>query len=146
MGEKLIIYTDGGARGNPGPAAIGVVMKQLQGKKEVVYKTYAETIGEATNNQAEYEAVIFALKKAKLLFGKERTRELDIEVRTDSELLARQQTGEYKVEEEGLWPYFMRLWNLKLDFKSVTFKEVPRERNREADHALNAALNKQGLF
>ena len=67
--EKLIVYTDGGARGNPGPAAIGVVIQDANGN---TLKTYGETIGEKTNNEAEYQAVIFTLKKIKQLFGKEK--------------------------------------------------------------------------
>jgi ribonuclease HI len=146
MSDKLIVYTDGGSRGNPGPAAIGVVFRQLQGKKEVPYKEYTESIGEATNNEAEYQAVIFALKKAKALLGKKNTKKMEIEVRVDSELVARQLRGDYKTEEENLWPYFMKVWNLKQDFGSVIFKEIPREQNKEADRLLNQELNKQGLF
>ena len=71
---KIIIYTDGGSRGNPGPAGVGAV---ICNDKEEVIKKYSEAIGEATNNEAEYQAVIFALKKVKLLFGKKKTKEMD---------------------------------------------------------------------
>ena len=146
MENKLIVYTDGGARGNPGPAAIGVVMKQLQGKREIPFKEFAQAIGDATNNAAEYQAIIFALKKIKALVGSEKAEKISLEVRMDSELVARQLRGEYKVEEESLWPYFMKIWNLKQSFQSVIFKEIPREKNHEADRLLNQELNKQGLF
>ena len=82
--EKIIVFSDGGARGNPGPAAIGVVI--MRGNQAI--GKYAESIGERTNNEAEYEAVIFALQKIKHLFGKQKTRDLDVEVRVDSELVA----------------------------------------------------------
>ena len=106
--QKIIIYTDGGARGNPGPAAIGVVIKD---EKENLIKSYSEKIGEKTNNEAEYEAIIFALKKAKHLFGKEKVKNMNFEIRTDSELAARQLQGKYKIEEERLFPLFIKIWN-----------------------------------
>ena len=131
------MYADGGARGNPGPAAIGVVI--MRGSRAI--GKYAESIGERTNNEAEYEAVIFALKKLKHLFGKQKTRDLEIEVRMDSELVARQLGGKYKIEEKHLFPYFIKIWNLKMDFGNITFQEIPREKNREADRLVNQELN-----
>lgn len=136
--EKIIIYTDGGARRNPGPAAIGVVIQDEAGR---TLKNYGQTIGEATNNEAEYQAVVFALQKAKALFGKKKTREIAVEVRLDSELVARQLAGEYKIEEERLFPRFIKVWNLKMDFSRVSFVHVPREKNKEADRLVNEALN-----
>lgn len=130
--NKLIIHTDGGSRGNPGEAAIGFV---VDGRE------YGERIGVATNNVAEYTAMIHALKKAKQLFGKEKCAEMDVEVRTDSELLVKQLNGEYKLKEEHLFPLFIAVWNLKQDFKKVTFIHIPRERNKEADKFVNRALN-----
>lgn len=132
MANKLIIYTDGGARGNPGPAAIGVVIGD---------KHYGEQIGRTTNNVAEYKAVIFALKKAKQLLGKKKTKTMEVEVRSDSELLSRQLNGLYKIENNELQPLFIEIWNLKQDFKKVNFVHVPREKNREADRLVNKALN-----
>lgn len=132
--KKLIIYTDGGARGNPGPAAIGAV---VGGKK------YGEYIGEATNNVAEYTALIFALKKAKALLGKAKAKEAEIECYMDSELLMKQLTGQYKIEDEDLQPLWLQIWNLKLDFKSVEFRHIPREKNKEADRLVNEALDKR---
>jgi len=128
---NLIIYIDGGARGNPGPAAIGVVI----GKK-----IYGERIGNTTNNVAEYKAAIFALKKAKQLLGKEKGKS-EVEIRTDSELLHRQLTAQYKIKNEELQPLFIEVWNLQQDFKKVKFIHIAREENREADHLVNQALD-----
>lgn len=138
--EKIIIFTDGGARGNPGPAAIGVVIKNGAGQ---TIKSYGEAIGETTNNEAEYRAVVSSLQKTKALLGKEKTKALAVEINMDSELVARQLNGEYKIEEERLFPFFIKIWNLKLDFGSITFHHVPREKNREADRMVNEALDKQ---
>jgi ribonuclease HI len=136
--EKIIVYTDGGARGNPGPAAVGVV---ICGEREAVIKKYSKNIGISTNNEAEYQAVIFALQKIKQLFGKEKTGEMDVEIRMDSELVSRQLSGKYKVEEERLFPLFIKIWNLKMDFGNIAFQEIPREKNREADRLLNEELD-----
>jgi ribonuclease HI len=136
---KLIIYTDGGARENPGPAAIGVVITQ-EGQ---ILKKYDEFIGETTNNEAEYQAVIFALKKVKLLFGKKKAKQMEIEVCLDSELIVRQLNHQYKIKEENLQPLFIKVWNLMLDFCQVSFKHIPREKNKEADRLVNQALDNQ---
>lgn len=139
MLTKIIVYTDGGARGNPGPAAIGVVIKDVSGR---VIKSYGETIGEATNNEAEYRAVIFALAKLKALVGKKKIADLLIEMNLDSELVAKQLNGEYKIEEERLFPLFIKIWNLKMDFGEVRFRHVPRGKNKEADRLVNEALDR----
>ena len=136
--EKLIVYTDGGSRGNPGPAAIGVVIQDANGN---LIKEYGEKLGTKTNNEAEYEAVIFALKKIKQLFGKEKTAKMEINFKMDSEFVMKQLNGEYKIEEERMQPLFIAVWNLKLEFGKVTFSHVPRERNREADRLVNSALD-----
>ncbi len=144
--EKLIVYTDGGARGNPGPAALGVVIQDAQGH---LIKKYGEALGTKTNNEAEYEAVISALKKIKALLGKEKTRKLTVEVRMDSEFVSRQLNGEYKIEEERLFGLFIKIWNLRMDFGKLLFLHVPREKNREADWMVNEALDrpeKRSLF
>jgi len=94
---KILIYTDGGARNNPGPAGVGVVIQD--GAKSIELKKY---IGEQTNNFAEYEALILALTEAK----KRGLAEREIEVRMDSELIVRQMTNEYQVKEETLWPQY----------------------------------------
>ncbi|MBI2038709.1 MAG: ribonuclease HI family protein [Candidatus Niyogibacteria bacterium] len=138
--HTLIIYTDGGARGNPGPAAVGAVIQDASGK---MLKEYSHYLGERTNNEAEYEAVILALKKAKQLFGKGKTKEMAVHFRVDSELIARQLMGRYKVEEERLAQLFMKVWNLKMDFGSVDFESIPREKNRAADRLVNRELDRQ---
>lgn len=132
---KLIIHIDGGARGNPGPAAIGVVIGN---------KSYQERIGKTTNNVAEYKAAIFALKKAKQLLGKEKSKS-EVEVRTDSELLYKQLNGLYKIKNKELQPLFIELWNLKQDFKEVSFNLINRAGNREADKLVNQALDTLGF-
>lgn len=138
--EKAIVYTDGGSRGNPGPAAIGVVIKDAAGHP---VKSYGEIIGETTNNEAEYQAVIFALAKIKALFGKKKAGEMQIDVFMDSELVVKQLKGEYRLEEKRLFPLFIKVWNLKIDFASVKFNHVSREKNREADRLVNEALDKK---
>lgn len=138
--NKLIIFTDGGARGNPGPAAIGVIIDSASERKE-----YRDYIGETTNNIAEYKAVIFALKKVKALLGGEKARETQIEINTDSELLHNQVSGDYKIKEPTLQPLFVEIWNLKQDFKEVKFNLVPREKNREADKLVNQELDSRLL-
>ena len=147
--RKIIIYTDGGSRGNPGPAAIGVVICDEKGK---VLKDYSEYIGAATNNEAEYHAVIFALKKVKALYGKKTIKTTEVEVRSDSELLIQQLNGKYKVVEPKIQSLFLQVWNLKVEFKKIKFVVVPREKNKEADKLVNQALDAEeggpltGLF
>ncbi len=139
ISKKIIAYTDGGSRGNPGPAAIGVVIEGIGNEP----KQYNEFIGEATNNEAEYQAVIFALKKIRQLAGREILKQIQVEIRLDSELVAKQLNGEYKIEEEKLQPLFMTVWNLKFDFGNLSFKHVPREENRLADRLVNMCLDQQ---
>ena len=140
MANKYIVHTDGGSRGNPGPAAIGVVIEAVNG---TLRKDYGEYIGETTNNDAEYKAVIFALKKLKQLAGKEAAGEANVEIHLDSELIARQVNGQYKIMDKNMQLLFMELWNLRLDFGSVIFKHIPRENNHGADRLVNAALDKE---
>ncbi len=129
--KKFLIHTDGGARGNPGPAAIGVVIEE---DGQVVYKE-GKCIGAATNNQAEYQAVVLALQKAKELGGEE------LEFHLDSELVVRQLNGEYKVKNQDLALQFLKIHNLLQHFKKVTYKHVYREDNKLADELLNDALD-----
>ena len=139
--RRIIIYTDGGSRGNPGPSAIGVVIAD---EKKIILKEYSQYLGENfTNNEAEYQALIFALKKTKALFGKEKIQEMEVEIRSDSELLIKQLSGLYKILEPKIQKLFITVWNLKIDFKSLTFTLVPREKNKEADRLVNEALNSQ---
>jgi len=140
--KKITIYTDGGSRGNPGPAAIGVVFSNEKGQ---AIKEYSEFLGDdLTNNEAEYEAVIFALKKFKQLFGKKIAQDSETELRSDSELLVKQLNGGYKVLDSKIQQLFLTVWNLKLDFKKVKFKLIGREKNQEADRLVNEALDREG--
>lgn len=136
MMNKIIIYTDGGSRNNPGPAALGVYIPQLN-------KEYSKYLGETTNNEAEYQAVVFALKKIKQLIGKEKSKNTEIEIRSDSELLISQLNGQYKIREKNFVPFFIEIWNLKQDFKEVKFVQVPREENKRADLLVNKELDGQ---
>ncbi|MDD5552016.1 MAG: ribonuclease HI family protein [Candidatus Pacebacteria bacterium] len=138
MTQKIIINTDGGAIGNPGPAGIGVIIKD-EGKE----KKYSEKIGNATNNEAEYKALIFSLKKTKLLFGKKNVKNIELDCYLDSELLVKQLNGEYKIKEKDLQQLFIEVWNLKIDFKNVKFIHVPREQNKEADALVGQAIDKK---
>ena len=137
--EKIIVYSDGGSRGNPGPSAVGVVICNESGQKIKEYGQKLEEI--STNNEAEYEAVIFALKKLKQLFGKEKVKGLTVEFRVDSELIASQLNGNYKILEERMQLLFMKVWNLKMDFGKISFKNIPREQNKRADELVNQALD-----
>ncbi len=140
--KKIIIYTDGGSRGNPGPAAIGVVFCNEKGQS---IKQYSEYLGEnLTNNEAEYKAVIFALKKFKALFGKKLAKNSEIQIRSDSELLVKQLNSQYKILDSKIQPLFLEVWNLKFDFKGIKFKSISREKNKEADRLANEALDAQG--
>ncbi|MBI4138136.1 MAG: ribonuclease HI family protein [Candidatus Wildermuthbacteria bacterium] len=138
--NKFIVYTDGGARGNPGPAAIGVVIKNEKGQ---TLKEYGEYIGETTNNEAEYRAAISALKKIKSAWGKESAKRTKVLVCADSELLVKQASGQYKIEHPKIQQFFLELWNAKVDFAEVLFKAVPREQNKEADRMVNQALDQK---
>jgi len=139
--KKLIVYTDGASRGNPGPASIGVVIGD---EKEKEIKKYGQAIGQATNNQAEYEAVVFALKKIKSLFGGKKTANMEVEIRSDSELLVNQLQGSYKILDANIQTLFIKIWNLKIDYKKVNFVLVPREKNQKADFLANEALDQEG--
>ena len=139
--KKIIIYTDGGSRGNPGKAAIGVVFCN---EKEQIIKKFGEYLGDnLTNNDAEYQAIIFALKKFKSVFGKAIADITELEIRADSELVVKQLNGDYRLTDPKIQQFFIEIWNLKFDFESVKFKHIPREKNKEADALVNAALDAQ---
>jgi ribonuclease HI len=137
--KKFIVHTDGGSRSNPGPAAIGVVISNEKGHE---LKKFGEYLGTATNNEAEYTAAIFALKKIKALWGKDNAKKSEVDMFADSELLVKQMKGEYKIEHAKIQPLFLELWNLIIDFKKVRFSAIPRERNKEADRLVNEALDR----
>lgn len=134
--QKLTIYSDGGSRGNPGPAAIGVV---IEGQTEI-----SKCIGIATNNQAEYTAVIEALKWVSNHLTATSEVAVEVEFFLDSQLVVEQLNGRYKLKNEGLKPLFweVRELTLKLGGK-VTFQHISREQNKEADRLVNEALDKQ---
>ncbi len=139
--KKIIIYTDGSSRNNPGPSAIGVVFCN---EKSQPIKSYSEYLGDnLTNNEAEYRAVIFALKKFKTLFGKKLAKNSEVELRSDSELLIKQLKGEYKILEPRIQTLFIAVWNLRIDFKKIKFTLVSRLKNKEADKLANEALDSQ---
>lgn len=138
--KRVVINIDGGSRGNPGQAALGVVFANEDGK---IFKKYSQVLGACTNNEAEYQALIFALKKAKSLFGKEKIKKSEIEVRSDSELLIKQMKGEYKILEPNIQQLFLQAWNLKIDFSHLAFRLIPREENQQADCLVNEALDKE---
>jgi ribonuclease HI len=122
--KEIIVYCDGGAINNPSKAGIGVLIKFDHQVKE-----YAKEIGEATNNQAEYSALIFALEKIKHLFGKEKIKDLKIVLNSDSELVVSQINNKYKILEPELTNYFIKFHNLTLDFGEIEVKLIPREKN-----------------
>jgi ribonuclease HI len=132
--KKLIIYTDGGSRGNPGPAAIGAVLNSELGERVAEVSEY---IGKTTNNQAEYRAVVAAIEKAKNLGAEE------LDFFLDSELVVKQLKREYKVRDKDLAPLFMKIYNAMMGFKKVTFMHVRREFNAEADKLVNEALDRE---
>ncbi len=144
--NKINIYTDGGARGNPGPAALGAVLRDAEGR---LIKEYGEYLGIKTNNEAEYEAIIFALKKAKQLLGKKNAKAAEIILHTDSELVERQLGGKYKIEDEKLQPLFIKVWNLRVELGNVSFRHITRDKNKDADRMVNEALDREaggGIF
>lgn len=134
--EKIVVYTDGGSRGNPGPAAVGVYIETLD-------KKLNECIGIRTNNDAEYEALILGLQKIKSIIGKDKAKRTEIDCYLDSELVVKQLNHEYKLKEERIQKYFIEIWNLMLDYGRVTFTHVPREKNKIADALVNQALDEQ---
>jgi len=136
--NEFSIFTDGGSRGNPGPSAIGVVIEGDGVKKE-----YGEYIGEGTNNEAEYTAVVFALKKLKTLIGSDKAKRAVVTMYVDSELIAKQVNKEYKIKDKGMQDLYMQVHNLSLDFKEVKFSHVFRTGNKDADRLVNAALDRE---
>jgi ribonuclease HI len=129
---KLVIHVDGGARGNPGPAAIGVVVSDADGR---LLEEIAETIGETTNNVAEYRALLRGLERARALGADE------VDVVGDSELVAKQVTGQYKVKHAGLRPLHAQALHALAGFGHWRVRTVPRAQNATADALVNAALD-----
>jgi len=134
--KKLSLYTDGASRGNPGPAGVGVVI--LDGRKKI--KELYKYIGETTNNMAEYNALIYGLEEAVNLAAKE------VVVNLDSELVARQLNGEYKVKDDDIKALFERALSILKNFEHFEIRHVARSKNKDADRLANKAINLASLF
>lgn len=130
--KKATLHTDGGARGNPGPAGIGYVLK-IEGGKTIDYGDY---IGERTNNYAEYMALIRGLEKAKA------AKVTDITCYLDSELVVKQLKGEYRVRHQDLSPLYQQVLQLRKAFSHISFHHIRREKNAKADKLVNDAIDK----
>ncbi len=131
--KKIVVYSDGGARGNPGPAGIGAVLYDID-KNEI--DKISKYIGETTNNQAEYQAMLAGIERAKELGANELICYLD------SELVVKQMKREYKVKNKDLAPLFIKAYNFSLGFKSIDFIHIKREKNKIADALVNLAIDK----
>jgi len=129
----VVIFTDGTAEPNPGPAAIGATIKDEQGR---LITTISQGIGRATNNQAEYRAIIAALEKA-IELGANR-----VDMRSDSELVVRQINGKYRVKNAALKPLYQQVKHLQSLLEGFTITHIPRQQNREADNLANIALKR----
>src|SRR3989338_2812850 len=139
MNAKYILFTDGGARGNPGPAGAGAVI--MSESEEFLREAYL-SLGRATNNYAEYSAVILALETLKKLVPVSRRKETEVEIKMDSELVARQLGNKYEIREETLFPLFIKVHNLTVSsFPKIKFTHIPREKNKHADLLSNKAMD-----
>lgn len=130
--KELKIYTDGGARGNPGPAAAGVVIFEANDK---LVGKYSKFLGTATNNQAEYQAVIYGLEKARQLKAEK------LKLFLDSEIVVQQLNRKYKVKNSDLASLFVKIWNASQNFKFIEYNYIPREENKLADSQVNLCLD-----
>jgi len=130
---KLYVHIDGGARGNPGEAGAGVVIRDADDNAVIFKGGYF--LGETTNNVAEYQALLKALRLADK-FGAQM-----VEIKSDSELLVRQMNGEYRVRNANLKTLFDQARDLMKRFKKCTFSHIPREENKTADKLVNQAIN-----
>ena len=133
MPKTLKIFTDGACSGNPGLASVGFVIEDEQG----VIKEFSQGIGNATNNIAEYTAVVYALQEALILKAEE------VFLCSDSELLCRQLSGQYKVRNENIKPLFDQIRHLVRGFKSFNVKHIPRSENTVADGLAKKAIKEQ---
>ena len=139
MKKKLVLHTDGGARGNPGPSGAGAVGYDETGK---TVKETSKNLGRQTNNFAEYAAVVLGLEMIAKHFGKAQCKNLVVLVRMDSELICKQLNNEYQIKEETLFPLYIQVHNLLVStFPSVTFEHVPRKDNAHADRLANEAMD-----
>jgi ribonuclease HI len=132
---RVVVHVDGGARGNPGPAAIGAVVSTPDGE---VLDEASAVIGETTNNVAEYRGLLLGLERARALGGTE------VDVVNDSELVARQVSGAYKVKHAGIRPLHREAMEALAAFERWSIRSVPREQNARADELVNRALDEAG--
>lgn len=140
MNNSITMFSDGGSRGNPGPAACGVVI--FEGEKEI--KRLNKTIGHTTNNQAEYQALEMGLSWILDNCHPELVSGSNVLCKLDSELVVKQLNGEYKIKNEELKLWFAKIRNLVIELGgTVTFSHVPREQNKIADMLVNEALDNQ---
>ncbi len=130
--NRVIICTDGASRGNPGSAAIGATIKDEQGK---LIARISQRIGQATNNQAEYRAVIAALEEATRLGAKQ------VKMNSDSQLVVKQINGEYRVKKAALKPLYQQVKRLQSLLDGFTITYIPRQQNQEADNLANMAFS-----
>lgn len=135
MTKEFIIYSDGGSRGNPGPAAAAYVIRNARGLTLAESGVY---LGLATNNVAEYQALIQALERAAQLGGQK------VRCFLDSELVVKQLNGQYRVKEEKMGRLFGELSKIIKNFQKVSFHHVPRTQNRRADQLVNRTLDGRG--
>lgn len=133
---KIEIFTDGGVSQFK-KAAIGVVIN-FNNKT----KTYSQKVNVLTNNEAEYQAIIFALKKVKQLIGREKAKKAEIIIKSDSQLTVNQLNGDYKIKEKNLIPFFIEIWNLKTEFKKINFVHIKRKENKLADKLVKELFDK----
>ena len=137
--KKIIIYADGGSRGNPGPSGAGSIILNEKGK---VLAEVSKFLGHSTNNIAEYTAILEGLKTAKKKVGAKALKDTPVEIRMDSELVIRQLLGRYKVKHPNLKPLFAEVTALiSKSFPHIMYTHVPREKNKLADALANAAMD-----
>lgn len=139
--REIKVWTDGGSLNNPGESAIGVVIDFGDRKNH-----YKAKVGIATNNEAEYLAVIYALKKLREILGKKKLKDVKVILHLDSELVGNQLLGKYKIKEEKLQKLFIKFWNIKIDFPNLEIKIIPREENKIADKLVKSLLFVKKLF
>ena len=138
--EKIICYSDGGARGNPGPAAAGVYITNQAGD---LVKAVKQALGNGTNNFAEYMGVVLALRTLQELYGR-KTKTMTFELKLDSELVVKQLNHQYQIKEVSLVSYFIEIHNLRIaNFPNLTITHIKRSLNKEADRLVNEALDEQ---
>ena len=131
--KRALIYADGASRGNPGPAAIGATIKDERGR---LIASISQRIGKATNNQAEYRAIIAALEEATRLGARQ------VDIKMDSELVVKQINGEYRVKKATLKPLYQQVKQLQGSLEDFTITHILRQQNIEADKLANKALNR----